>query len=425
MEFSKKIYSTLSLLLMTTTAFADSIHGSISALSGESDNATKTQMEPVRERQDEYQLTLALDYENEYVTADADYLANQRHFSEESQQDEFYVDGKSSLQLGNQNTPADLLIKHSRRILLQEPDQVRTTDNLDERDILSAIPTVRKSFTDVDTVSLSGDYTRVSFAENELRDSSRVGGSLQWLHAFSNVDAFRVVAQGMEVEFEAQPQADYKYLSSYIAYSASLRSLTYNIQAGYNRSENELQGEYDSPAYTFTGHYEKGAHEVDLLVTQLITDSSLGDNNTNSVDSIPGTDGSSEIHQLERLLVEARWTTSMICARCSSYIMFRNVDDEYITVDESSTQTTGGLGLSYQIGRAAQLSIGYEESRRKFDESIVSNSYELNRILVNFHYQFSNHLRMKILTWREDREKDENFDGYTENYVGAGLSYLF
>lgn len=425
MGLSRFFCSILLLCMIVAPALAGSIGGSISALSGESDNATKTQLEPIDERQDEYQLTLAVDYENSLLTADADYLASQRHFSEESQEDEFYVDGKSSLQFGNPNSPADLLIKHSRRILLQEPDQVQITNNLDERDILSTIPTLRNAITDVDTLSLSGDYTRVSYAENELRDSSRVGGSLQWMHALSKVDGFRLVAQTMKIEFEAQPQADYKYQNSYIAYSVSLRSFGYNIQAGYNRSENDIQGVSEAPAYSFNAHYEKGAHEIDLLVMQQITDSSLGDNNTNSVDSIPGSDGSKEIHQLERLLVESRWTTTILCARCSAYLMFRNMDDEYITVNESATQTTAGVGFSYQFSRAAQLALSSENSRRKFDESIISNSYELNRILMNFNYQFSNHLRFKVIAWREDRENTDVLDGYTENYTGVGLSYLF
>ena len=423
---TRKIYSILLLWLLALPVFAGTVSGSVSAISGESDNATKSSSsEPLRERQDEYQLSLAVDYENSLFTAGADYLASERRFAEDSQEEDSYVEGKSSLYFGTEKTPADLLIKHSRRILLQEPDQLQITDNLDERDILSVIPTLRTAISEVDTLSLSGDYTQVRYMENDLRDSSRSGGQLQWSHALSPVDNVQVGAQQLHIEFDAQPNADYKYQNAFLAYSARLRSLGYSLQAGYNQSENDSQGEFDAPSYALVVNYEQGAHELDLRVNQQITDSSLGDGNTNSVDSIPGSDGLAEIHQLERLQVELRWTTSMLCVRCSTYLMYRNMDDDYITIDESATQTTGGIGFSYQFSQAAQLSLGSENSRRKFDNNIANNSYEINRIRVSFNYEFSHHLRARLIAWREDREKDENLDGYTENYMGLGLSYHF
>lgn len=421
----KKISGILSLMLMAMPALAGPVTGYLSAISGESDNAAKTSQQPLRERQDEYQLSIGVDYENSLFAAGADYLASERHFAEESQEEDSYVEGKSSLYFGNEKTPADLLIKHSRRILLQEPEQLQITDNLDERDILSVMPTLRTEIGEVDTLALTGDYTQVRYMENDLRDSSRMGGQLQWMHELSPVDVVQVAAQQMQIEFDAQPDADYKYQNAFVAYSAKLRALAYSLQAGYNQSENDVQGEFDAPSYALAINYEQGAHEISVRVNQQITDSSLGDGNTNSVGSIPGSDGLAEIHQLERLQLESRWTTSWLCVRCSAYLMYRSMDDDYITIDEAATQTTAGIGFSYQFSKAAQLSLGSENSRRKFDRNIASNSYELSRIRISFNYDFSHHLRARLIAWREDREKDENLNGYTENYAGLGLSYHF
>lgn len=425
MALSKRWFSVLPLCLVVSPALAGTIESYVSASSGQSDNATKINTQGVSERQDEYQLWLAADYEAPFLLAEVDYLASERHFAKESQEDQSYLDGNSSLYIGKMTLPADLLIKHSRRILLQEPDQLQITNNLDERDIISVIPTLRASLGEVDILSLSADYTDVHYAKNELRDSSRSGGSLRWMHWFSNVDTLQLVGQRTEIEFDAQPQADYTYQNTFLAYTTKLRSLSYSLQAGYNRSENEIQGEFDAPSYAVNMDYQKGAHKLTLLATQQITDSSMGDGNTNSIDSIPGSDGSSEIHRFERILVEARWTSSMLCVRCNIYLMFRNMDDDYITINESATQTTAGMGFSYQFSRALQLALDTENSRRKFEENIISNSYEVRRISMNLTYKMSNHLQAVLIGWQEDRENSEAQEGYTENYMGMGLAYHF
>jgi hypothetical protein len=425
MELSKRFFSLLPMCLVVSPALAGTIEGHISAMSGQSDNATKVNAQGLSERQDEYQLSLAVNYEKPLLVAEADYLASERHFAKESQDDKSYVDGKSSLYFGNMTLPADLLIKHSRRILLQEPDQLQLTNNLDERDITSIIPTLRASLGEVDILSLSADYTDVHYAKNELRDSSRSGGSLRWMHWFSNVDTLQLVGQRIDIEFDAQPQADYTYQNTFLAYTTNLRALTYSLQAGYNHSENEIQGEFDAPSYAVNMEYEKGTHKLNLLVTQQITDSSLGDGNSNSVDTIPGSDGAKQIQRLERMLVETRWTSSVLCVRCSIYLMFRNMDDDYITINESATQTTAGMGFSYQFSRAMQLALGAENSRRKFEENIISNSYEVNRVRMNVTYKVSNHLQVEMIGWQEDREKSEAREGYTENYIGMSLAYHF
>jgi hypothetical protein len=425
MELSKRFFSLLPMCLVVSPALAGTIEGHISAISGQSDNATKVNAQGLSERQDEYQLSLAVNYEKPLLVAEADYLASERHFAKESQDDKSYIDGKSSLYFGNMTLPADLLIKHSRRILLQEPDQLQLTNNLDERDITSIIPTLRASLGEVDILSLSADYTDVHYAKNELRDSSRSGGSLRWMHWFSNVDSLQLVGQRIDIEFDAQPQADYTYQNTFLAYTTNLRALTYSLQAGYNHSENEIQGEFDAPSYAVNMEYEKGTHKLNLLVTQQITDSSLGDGNSNSVDTIPGSDGAKQIQRLERMLVETRWTSSVLCVRCSIYLMFRNMDDDYITINESATQTTAGMGFSYQFSRAMQLALGAENSRRKFEENIISNSYEVNRVRMNVTYKVSNHLQVEMIGWQEDREKSEAREGYTENYIGMSLAYHF
>lgn len=425
MELTKKFYRLLPFYLLMSPASAESIGGYISVLSGQSDNATKTSVNAIDERQDEYDLSLVLGYSNPFLTAAADYLVSERHFAEASQDDEAYMEGKASLYLGNEGLPADLLIKHSRRVLLQEPDQVQITSNLDERDIVSVIPTLRSAITAVDVLGLSGDYTEVKFAKNELRNSSRLGGNFRWAHNLSKTDKLNVGWQQMDIEFDAQPQADYTYHNATLSYSTELRSLAYSIQAGYNQSENSLQGDFDAPSYAIDIDYKKGVHQFGLMATKLITDSSLGDGNSNSVDSMPDSDGAAEIHQIDRTLVEARWTTSLLCLRCSSYMVLRRVEDNYITVEEHAIQTTAGFGISYQFSKAAKLSLGSENSRRRFEEHVVSNSYELSRIIATYYYQFSNHFNAKVIGWREDREKDETIEGYTESYAGIGLVYQF
>src|SRR5690625_5319624 len=105
--------------------------------------------------------------------------------------------------------------------------------NLYERDIYSAIPTLRARLTPVNQVMLQGHYSQITYRFDDNRDSERAGGSLIWQHTSSATTERPVVGSQTEVSFDLNSQLDFAYQAGTIAYSVALSRLSYTVEVGY------------------------------------------------------------------------------------------------------------------------------------------------------------------------------------------------
>ena len=403
-----------------------SLDTSISITSGVTDNARKTSEDSaIDERQDQYQLNVRGEYTNTWLESEAVYQAVERRFAKASQSDESYLDGQSSLLLGNSASPVDMQLRHSRRTLLQEPDQVSLTDNLDARDIYTVIPRGRLRLTDSDTVSVAGDFTQIRYRHSPERDSERQGASLELAHLLSKTSSVMLLGQQLDIEFEHMPLMDYRYKNAAVVYSAQLRQLAYSLQAGYNQTDNEFSGDESAPSYQINLNYESGANQLTFQGAQQITDSSIGDGNMGDFTNLPGGDGRSDIRQMERTATSLRWDTAVICESCSAYLSFSRAYDDYLGDEQTAELRTSVVGFSYQFSRVARLNLRAEQSLREFSDSALGQDYDLNRFTAEFRYDFIGNLGLSLLATREDRSGKAASNNYVENYVGLSLSYRF
>lgn len=417
----------LGLWLLAFSVCANEIGGSVSALSGQSDNAFKLHDDTVSERQDEYRLNLKGNYASTYVKGDLEYKASDYRFADDSQQSEQFLEGNSSLLIGNSHQPAELLMTHSRKTLLSSPDKVDVINNKDEREIYALAPTLRANIGKSNHVFATGSILQIRYLTNELMDSSRRGATLGWARDISSIESFKVVVQKTDIEFDHFNGANYTYKLAQFTYLANLRHLTYILKVGENKSESEMGINFSSPAYGITATYKSALHEITLDVNKAMTDTSLGGGNLPSINESPNSDGTlpNIVDQIERVNTELRWATDIVCEVCNFYISAYQRDEDYLTLEQSAKSQGLAAGFSYRFSTAATLSVRSAKSHQAYVGMDLGKDYDLRLSSIEYAYKFVNGLGLRLIAQQEKRTSDVLAQRYRENYIAGGLDYSF
>lgn len=416
------------LLVCLSPVYANQIKGSLMATTLISDNTLKKPIDPIEERQNLYQAGVIADYSNWLVDADASYQWNAQEFTENSQDDERYVDGSSRVNFGKKDDPAALEVSHSQRMLLITPDAVGLTSNQQEREIISVLPEIRKKIFDADRIALSGQFVRVKFPDNNLQNSERDGFSFSWVHPLSNTNLVQALIQQQNITFENYPSADYKLSASMLAYAVELRKFKYRIELGYNESGPGEGEKQSAPAYKIIATYQAGYNQFDISAGRTLTDTSFGNGNLDNNVTLPGSDGMSlDINRIDRVDAELKWETSGICSRCAFALSVSATQDEYLEKDEKSLSTFTNARFAYSFSTAAKIALSGARSEQDFENEIVAKDYTLNYVAVEYSYQFLNGVNVRLVGRNEDRKTTaETAEGtYEENIYSVGLGYKF
>lgn len=424
----------LTLNFLTSFAFAQEFGGSVSIASGESDNADKSSNgEPQSERQDIYRISLSGEYDNPFLSATAQYSAENQRFSKGSQEDRTFVDGRSSVFIGTETSFADVSLKHSRRTLLSSPDEINISTNQDNREIFSVIPRVKKRFLDANLITATADFTYIKFDKNALNDSERVTAAASWLRDISKVSTASIEVDQTEVSFKNFDFANYRYNSALFVYSTQLRKLSYGLAAGYNQSERDIGGTYDSPMYTINVLYKAALHQFQFNASQQITDSSMGGGNNATVNMNPTSDGAFKVDQIERLNAELSWTTQIICARCTSSVSVYANDDDYLVLPEAGQQKGAALSFNYALTSSSNISYRLSSMEQTFEGELAGQDYNYVTQVLSYSMNVSKNLNFRLFYEREERESQASagsnsvstLRGYDENFIGGAISYSF
>lgn len=426
MKHSLRVNSTGFVLgILSGCAFAQGFGGSVSVSSGESDNAFKTEDNLLSERQDTYKLGIKGDYNNQFLSATAEYTGQDQHYAKGSQEDRSFVEGSSALLLGGASSLVDLELKHSRRTLLNAPDDINISTNLDDREILSAIPRFKKKLTAADLLTASAEFTRIEFANNELNNSERVTAGVSWLRNVSRISNLSLEVEETDITFENFSFADYRYTNSFLVYSRQLRRLAYSIAAGYNRSERDLGDTYASPTYTASVDYKTAYHNFQLISNRAITDSSLGGGNVPSVNLNPTNDGAFNVDQIERTNTELSWTTQVICLKCTLGLSWHSSKDKYLVLSDEGRQKGGSVNFTYAFSDSARLSYRFSDMKQEFAGTLFGRDYDYRTQLLEIGFDVSRSIGARIFYEKEERDSDTDSRTYEENFLGAAISYAF
>lgn len=416
----------LSLLLLAAPVFGNAIETQLSAGSRFSDNARRTNTDTISERQDVYGLNLIGDYSNSLIAFDTSYRATENRFSKDSQPDRSLVEGDAELLIGKQHHFVDLMLSHSRRSLQTAPDQVNLLENADEREIFSAIPTLRWRMSPVDSLLLRGDITDIDYRYSSQFNSERKGGSLIWQHQLSAIDLIEVNAQHTDIKYNALPDSDYEFQSALVTYSTALRQISYLVGLGYNISKPETGDEFAAPSYRAELDYRSGFNTVGIYLSQRITDTSLGNGNRGDLTNTNLGDANSVgIDQFESQVAEVRWQNQGLCGRCSAYISLLYQADDYHILNEDNEQNVVSLSFDYRLSNSASLGAVIRRSDRRFDEGVPRNDFGVTSASIEYRHTFANDLGLRIFAAVDEGQSDTEVLRYQERVSGVSVNYTF
>ncbi|MGD8175235.1 hypothetical protein [Marinimicrobium sp. ARAG 43.8] len=391
-----------------------------------SDNANRSDSDPLSERQDEVELQLGGQYSNRWLNVSANYRAMERRYTEGSQPDRSLLVGNSELLLGRQDQPFDLLVSHSRRTVLNAPDEIDLLRNNDERTILSALPSARWRPTDTDLLMLRGHFSDIEYRYRADRDATREGGSIVWRRDLSPVDSLSLTGQQMAVRFDAIPSADYDYRAVNVGFESTLRLLSYRVQVGVNESDSAQGENLSSPAYSLEVEWGQGPGTWEFNAQRFITDNSAGSGNRGDLDDFnPGDSLTDRIDQLERTRAEVRWTHETLCQRCRLDISAFWQSDDYRREAEDKDETGIQVAGAYDVSPRASVTLSWEVREHNFDPSTARTDYQVQRWRFRYDYRFAGGLRAGLFATFHDRQSDTGFREYDELSGGVRLGYQF
>ena len=397
--------------------------GHLKATITQTDNARKLEETRIEERQDELEGGFFANYENSLIRFDADYNAPGTNYNEDSQESRNILEGDASLRIGKDKDVIDLLLSQSQRAQYGSPDDAALDENLDDRTISSATPTLRARLSDVDTLALEGTYSIVEYRTNELRNSNRTGGAASWQRRLSKRSSLRLAAGTNSVEYPNGLQDDYDKHYAMLSYTAEARNLRYTLLAGMNQATFEDGGDdYEAPLFQVNAVYDTGPQKLTLHASQDVTDSSLGNGNDGEVSPLAGNDGVG-IDQMERRKVALTWDTQSLCARCdlSSYVQYRQ--DEYRRdKEDDNSEISAGITLRYRLTAQASADIRYLLQ----DQTYVDDNrpgFMRDQLNLSFEYDFSNALSGSLFYRFESTRGDVGSSEYEQNNFGVSAKY--
>lgn len=388
----------------------------------QSDNARKSEQNPIEERQDDFTASMNASWRGNWSSIEADYHYLYKNYSKDSQVDRNTLEGSAELQMGFEDDPVSLAIRHSNQAQYNTPEDVEISDNLDEKQILGAEPILRLFPSTVDTLAVTGSYEDVSYRYNDIRDSERAGASAFWSRRLSRTDYMQLTAGTIDVEYPNSPNSNYKKDYAHITYGAQLRTLSYSVLAGVNRASFADNSEdQQSPTYRGTLNYISALHQLSLSASQEFTDSSYGSGGNSGL--VPGdpSDGVG-VDQIERRVFGLDWRTSALCKLCEGKLFVQLRDDNYRRLDEDSVERAAGLTFSYRISEASTASGTYTLRREDFDSESKSD-LDRENLGLSLTYKFSSDLSTSLFYTFESRQYVDDGSSYDENVVGISMNY--
>lgn len=413
----------LVLLIASPLVQARDFSARVSVRSAESDNALKSTEEPIVERQDTYILSLSGEYTNDYLTTEVDYTGSDERFAKDSQEERDYLEGSSRLLLGALTDPVDIEFNHSRKTLLSKPDAINLSDNQDERETLNVVPRLKKRMSAADLVTASVDYTQTRFVKTPLNDSERSSVQLNWLHQSTRVSQINFLAQRTDIAFDKFPNADYIYSSAVATYSTQLRNLAYTLAAGYNRSERSNDEAHGSPTYAFSVAFNNQLNSLKLMLSQAITDSSIGGGSLSFSDPTMDDESIYKVDQIERKNASIGWVANFICDKCSLTASVQRGVDEYLVLPDEIKTQGASFGFAYSLSKRSSLSFRASRTEQKYVGDLLGKDYLIDTSSAIYRYDFDAGVSLGFFVEQEERDSDDMMMVYKEQLVGGELSW--
>ena len=165
--------------LSTSTALLAETKLTMSASTSYTNNANKAPDQlAVGERQDRTKLTLLSKSQNSSNQIRLDYSLEHEHFSKDSEEDDYTLEGASSA--ASFFTPKiTASINHSIKQFVQDPSAPITNSNLEERSIYGASLNASTNLSPLQVVTVTPSFSHIDHDNNSL-DSTQAELNIAW-----------------------------------------------------------------------------------------------------------------------------------------------------------------------------------------------------------------------------------------------------
>ncbi len=386
----------------------------------QTDNALKSHVSEVDEVQTRLGADLSISHEASDISLELDYEVNHSDYSEDSQEEETNIEGRSSIEAKLLNKTLITSLSHSRIRVLKESDDLDLEINRDDRDVSTAsLSWVLGSR--VNSLSVYGQFSDVQYDELFVRDSERVEGGVTWRRRTSKVSDFSLLSSYRDVTFDVFDSADYEYYSVSARYAANLARLNYSVTLGANEVS---RGDTDDSGALFNlrAEYELPATFMSLYLGRSLTDSSFGDGNQEFLSSESSGISGQSPSIFEYSSAEILFRREMFCVTCTFQLSGHFQREDYEDDLEDRDVLGGRILLGYSLSRNSKVTLSYSYTDNEFDKLADEDEYTLEKTEVSWSKSIGRALSVRVFVdeVRRDEAGDKFYDG-----LSTGLSFSY
>ena len=409
--------------LVAGSAFALDTSFGVSADINHTDNSLKTHTNERSELEQILRADVAATHTGSKVTADVNYSASRTRYDKNTQDDETEVTGNALISYEQIAQTLIWTLSNTRSSLVRDRSLANTQTNRDERSITRAQGAYVLRPTKADSVTITAFYTDARYDDADSQDSERAGASAVWSRQISKVDSLSLSLDYTDVSFDTQNN-DYEYYAASVGYNANLSKLNYQILIGYN--EQKASGRtVEGGLLDVNARYNTASSTWTLRLLNELTDTSIGDNNSNisGLNIFTNTNNNGDV--LERRSIDLSYSNKSLCQACTVKIAFLYQEEDYEVLLDDSEEGALHTSFDYQFNALTTISahLGYKDI--KFTGGNTRNDYDEVTYGASLSRALSKSLVLSLFLGYEERESDSTTEEFDELRGGASISYRF
>lgn len=421
----RRVLFSIALLLQ----LVQSVHAlEFSADAGIGVNYTDNSLKVADDEESDYETRLdggfVLDHDGQSWLIDIDYRAAYIEYDRDTQSDSTQVDGDASVQYQQIDEVLFWNISNSVRSVITDKRLQDTSDNRENRSITTFSPELRLPITRVDSLNTVASYSRTDYEDNSQQESERLGGTVSWLHRFSQVDSLDLTGGYFDVNFD-NSISDYEYYIARLSYASTLSKLSYTLVVGYNEVQREVFEDTDGPYLNANFVYKSGFSQWELNLLQELTDTSRGNNNgdISGLDDSSSTDGPVDVYEV--YTGELAYSTEVLCGVCILRLSVLASKEDYEILPDDNEEIGARVRFDYRLSTLSSIGAAIAYADYSFTGNNPRVDYDLQRYELFFRRSMTRNFSVRLFTSFEKRESDVSFSEYEEIRGGVSVNYEF
>ena len=390
-----------------------------------SDESDPDAEEPLGELQLLYELALITRVQREWAEVDLGYNASLREFKEDSQNDQELWSGNGRITLGNDDFPLEFSAFHSVNEIVRSAANPQDQDDTQRQQLLEATIDARVFELERDTLNIFATYGENEVDRLPLNNSEQMDIGLSWQHSLSSISDLTFNYLYTDIDFELSDLADFSTHTGSISLERRLRQFRWGLTLGVTQVQPISGDNYSEPTYALDLALELQRHNLQLNVTEEITDSADLNNLNNSIVQADDllVDAAGQDQVLNRQ-ISASWTYGF-CLRCLLRVNLIHNNNEFQNLENNNfSNQILNANLNYNLNRRLAAIVGYRSNRIQYDDDTDFVGVTRGVTSLTLAYEIITDMQARIFVEREDWKNDAS-DKYIANAYGIGLSYTW